>query len=322
MVDSMSREWQAAINVDEIVRQVVAVLREQGVPIAAEGPAPAPGTSDGGLQRSSAEKAGGVHSDSSGGGTAPQLQPGPAKLVAGGLATSAPPQPPSGSLAAARTGTPPAQEREIGAKTLENHRCILRKRVITLADIAALLPGTRELVVPPKAVISPAVCDALAERSIRVVFAEEPSHQRLWATGDPKEIEHLYIEVVSRRLDPAVIVEPLRREGIPAEATRGDCLVAASQRLAERLGGGKSAGVILTRHLPLAVCLANRHKVLRATWALSMAELLDHVADIGANVLVLDFRKLSSWQMVQLIARFVRLGRQEPPWQELLPGGP
>lgn len=318
----MSQLEPSGLKIDDIVRQVIAALREQGVAIAEEGSGRSPPSSTGGGDLSVSASAPKEESASA------QVNSSPASSAEAHEVRKA-----TGTIVTNRQAEDASSVREastpsrpfppVGSPTVavDDGRCVLWKRVITLADIAALLPSTREIVVPPRAVISPAVQDELAERSIRVVFAEDHAPQTSAACGVPQEIDQLYVEVVSRRLEVATIVEPLRREGIRVSAARGECLVTASQRLAEQLASGKAAGVILTRHPPLAVCLANRHKALRATWAFSMSELLEHVAEIGANVLVLDFRKLSVWQMVQLMARFVRLGQQQPPWQELLPAG-
>ena len=193
---------------------------------------------------------------------------------------------------------------------------ILRKRVITLSDLSDYLPKLRRLIVPPRAILSPAVVDELAQRSVKVEYTSDSREAEFTSTTSAEKVQ-IAIEVVSRRLQPAELLAQLSREGITARAEQGECLVAATKRLGQAIPGDCSLGAILTRHPALAICLANRHPSLRATWAGSVPEMLDHVQDVGANVLVLDIGKLSLWQLVQILARFVRLGPQPPPIEEL-----
>jgi hypothetical protein len=178
--------------------------------------------------------------------------------------------------------------------------------------LADYLPKLRLLVVPPRAVISPAVVDELQRRSIELRYmgdSDFSSEGNSAAPGSPQ----LVLEVVSRRFEPAELVRLLTREGIGVTLQQGDCLVTASQRLAKALYRSPACGAILTSHPVLAVCLANRYGVLRAAWANNLVEMAEHVTDIGANVLVLDFRKLTLWQLGQMLGRFVRLSPLKPP---------
>jgi hypothetical protein len=192
----------------------------------------------------------------------------------------------------------------------------LRKRVITLSDVAEYLPKLRRLIVPPRAILSPAVVDELTRRSVTVDYS---LHTREPVPVSPTSSEkpQLTIEVVSRRFEPEELIAHLSREGITVRSQQGDCLVAATKRLAQAMPLEVPLGAVLTRHAPLAVCLANRHRNLRATWASSVNEMLEHVRDLGANVLVLELGKLSVWQLVQILAQFVRLGPQPCPIAEL-----
>ena len=199
---------------------------------------------------------------------------------------------------------------------LSDGELLLRKRVITLSDVAEYLPKLRRLVIPARAILSPAVLDELTQRSVTVECIEDDS-PALPGTPTFAEKVQIAIEVVSRRFQPAELLAQLSREGIKARAEQGECLVAATKRLAQAIPADCSLGAVLTRHPALAICLANRYPSLRATWANSVPEMLDHVQDVGANVLVLEIGKATLWHLTQILARFVRLGPQPPPLKEL-----
>ncbi len=285
------------ISVEEIVAQVLSALEAQGVQL---------------VRRTAGQPCPGPEPVRSTGGSAAESQPTRPDPVADSLTRTDLAK--TSAAAGGDDGSPPS--------SVADDRFILRKRVITLNDIASLLPRVRYLVVPPRAVVSPAVLDELAQRSVTLVYADESESWQSSPAANGNSLIRLHIEVVSRRLKAAEIIDQLRREGILVSAEQGDCLVTASERLSRLLAEPTCLGAILTRHPSLAVCLANRHKVLRATWATSLGEMLENVADIGANVIVLDFRKHTVWQIIQILSRFIRLGPQNPPWQELLPAGP
>lgn len=182
---------------------------------------------------------------------------------------------------------------------------VVAGRVVTLDHLADRLDGVRRLVVPARAVITPAVHDELVARGIQVVRRSdrlpEPAASRLalWILG--------------RRFDPAVLAAALEAEGIAAQWHRADCLIAATDAAAAAVTGEQTPAALITGEPAAAVCLANRHPGVRAVWAADPEQAKTHTAAVGANLLVLDPRRLAVFQMKQILVGFVREGLRACP---------
>ena len=184
----------------------------------------------------------------------------------------------------------------------------LPNKVITLATLENRLTGVRQIVVPPGAIITPAVRDLLAEKAIKVFFGIGPKSTEVPAkanneTGTP-EGASLVILLVTRRVSTEQLENLLRPEGITAAYESLDCLVRASDRVAEVCRSGNLA-VVLTRHVSMEVCVANRHKGVRAVagrWGMDIAA---ETASVGANVLVADVTA-GLFALKRMITAFVR----------------
>ena len=126
-------------------------------------------------------------------------------------------------------------------------------RVITLSSIEGKLGGIQQLVVLPKAVVTPSVRDELTDKKVELV--------RQGSTG-PKRIQ------TKRKLllanlgteDFSQVVDDLPCE---VRTVRQDSLEAAIRNMTSQLANN-SLGVIIADQPELAVCLANRSSNVRA----------------------------------------------------------
>ena len=179
----------------------------------------------------------------------------------------------------------------------DNDQLVVNRRVVTLSEVEGRLDGVRRLVVPPRAVITPAARDELLQRNIHLVYAE----------AKPPASLRLVMLTVGRQFDPASLVDALRQEGVNVEPHTTDCVIAAIDHLDGELAKPDTLAVLLTRHTAAGLCLANRHRGVRAVAR------LDAVSEVGANLLVLDPGTRAVFQLKQTIGEFCRGGRRPCP---------
>ena len=107
-----------------------------------------------------------------------------------------------------------------------------------------------------------------------------------------------------RDFGPTLACEKLReREGIEIRMHRTDCLVDATDRLADQVSRPNTLGLVVSTYPAMAVCLANRHQGVRAVLGIDAARAVADVASVGANLLVVDTRTASFVQIKQMVRR-------------------
>lgn len=223
------------------------------------------------------------HAPASAGQAAPQ---------ACGLPTASPSSPASPQGAAAEPPARPSQSRTAGD-------WVVRQRVVTLAALPERWDGVRRIVVPPGAVVTPAVQDELQRRG--VLLAHQPA-----MPAPPAAQCQLRLVSASRTHDPAPLARVLAGDGYAVDWVRLECLITATDRLAADLAAGLPAGILLSRHPAAALCLANRHPGVRAILGTSVEGVAADAEAVGANVLVLDPRRHSLFVQGQMARALLR----------------
>lgn len=185
-----------------------------------------------------------------------------------------------------------------------NGQLVLDCRVVTMSHIAGRLDAVKQVVVPPQAIVTPAVRDELYRRNI--ALASVP------AAKTETEGTRLVTIVVSR-FDPTALVSALKSNGVLTEPESMDCLIAATGRLAAEVQKPNTLGMLLTRHTAAALCLANRHRNVRAILGTDAAAVAVSVAAVGANVLVADPTAAGFSQLKQAVLEFNRGGPRQCP---------
>jgi hypothetical protein len=179
-------------------------------------------------------------------------------------------------------------------------------RVVTLAEIAGRLEGVRRLVVPPRAVVTPAARDELRRRGIEIV---RDSAENDRAKRGPR----LTIVKTGTPFDATALVAGLAAGGMKIQQQTDDCIIAATDHLAGELAGTETLCVLLTSHTAAALCLANRHTGVRAVLA-TVPEATAAAADaVGANLLIVDPAIRSFYQLKQILGEFCRGGVRPCP---------
>jgi hypothetical protein len=206
-----------------------------------------------------------------------------------------------GDAPAARPAKPPtAPPSEIDGEV------VVASRVVTLDELGGRLKGLRRLVVSPGAVLTPAVRDALRENNVALAFEAAPGQP---ASGAGR----LVLVTAFTSFDPGPLVDALRNDGLEACATTSNCLIETTDSLAGRLRESGTLGLVLTSQVAAALCLANRLAGVRAVTGDSAAMVAKTAASVGANLLVLDPRGKSVFQLKQMIGEFFGPGPRRCP---------
>jgi hypothetical protein len=213
--------------------------------------------------------------------------------------------PASGPLAVSRMPVVAAASPD-NAGAVQKGDLALDARLITLAEVAGRLDRVRRLVVMPGAVVTPAVRDELQRRNVALVRA---SSARQPAEGAIR----LVAVTAGKRLDPADLLRAVAAEGVAVERHTTDCLIVATDLLAGEVLKPGTLGLLLTRHAPIALCLANRHPGVRAVCGGDPAAISTAVEAVGANLLVLDPGGKSSFPWKQVVGDFCRGGVRPCP---------
>jgi len=187
----------------------------------------------------------------------------------------------------------------------QNGELVCARQVVCLGDLEGRLEGVRRLVVPAGAVVTPAVRDELARRGVALAYSA--AEQR------PEAGLRLAAIVVARRFDVAPLAAAVQRDGVAVEHAQLDCLIAATDRLARELAGGATLGLLVTRHTAMGLCLANRHRTIRAILGREPVELAADAQAVGANLLVVDPYGSGLSVLIRLVREFCAGGVRECP---------
>lgn len=183
---------------------------------------------------------------------------------------------------------------------------VITCRVVTLSEVGGRLESVRRLVVSPQAVITPAVRDELQRRNVTLAFATP--------TGSPSAGRlGLVLVTAGKRFDPTTLVGALSKEAIDVQRHTSDCLIAATDLLAGEVVRPDTLGLLLARETAAALCLANRHRGVRAVSGAEAPAVSAAVAAVGANLLVIDPTAWRFFQLKQIVTEFCRGGTRQCP---------
>ncbi len=210
--------------------------------------------------------------------------------------------------ASAGTGERPAAKSSPAALRVQD-------RVVTLARLKDRLPGIRQLIVPPGAVVTPSVRDELRKRKIQLQVASETS----CPTKGPGA--NVLVAAAAGSYDAETVLKTIEAEAAGAQRVGSSSLVELVEQLCDRVARDGLPAVLLTTEPVAAVCLANRFGPLRAVWGAGVAAVQQGCQSIGANLLVLDPTAGSEHEIRSMVRQFLQGDHQCPPnWQPVLAG--
>ena len=158
----------------------------------------------------------------------------------------------------------------------------LRDRVVTLASLEGRTSAIRRVAVPRGAIVTPAVRDFLREKGLSLEFVAASQI----VTGGPGGVR-MTLVAMGTPFDPTPLVAMLQSDGLAVNDSKSDCLIESVGELAESVRSG-ALGLLLTKHVPAALCLANRREGVRAIAGGTAEETEKATRSVGANLLVVD----------------------------------
>jgi len=183
---------------------------------------------------------------------------------------------------------------------------VVSSRVVTMADVDNRLDAVKRLVVPPQAVVTPAVRDELQRNNVTLAYAQA-------ATDEAAGPLRLMLLLAATSFDPTALIGVLGKEGIEVQTRKADCLIAACDALAGELAGPGTLGLLLTSQPAAALCLANRLQAVRAVSGTTAVAVAAGAASVGANLLVADPAGQDLFKLKQMASEFCRSGPRECP---------
>ncbi len=180
----------------------------------------------------------------------------------------------------------------------------LTTKVVSAAELDGRLAGVSQIVVPRGAVFTPAARDEIKKYKITISSAVETVATAAGVV--------LHVAAAATTYNAQAFWQALIADGIRVETTVTAELLAAIEVLASAADQGHAA-LLVTEQAATALCLANRKRNVRAALGNSRAAVDAAVAEIGANVLVLDPSGRSVFEMKQAVRHWLRHGQPVCP---------
>jgi len=182
---------------------------------------------------------------------------------------------------------------------------IVSEKVISATQLEKQLAGVERLIVPRGAVITPMARDLLREKNVAVASAVS----RATTTSDKKQL------VLAFDTDHELksLTNWIADTGISHERLPKTELTAAIDQLCQRVTSNNALGMIITHKTTAALCLANRHRGIRAALAASIDAVTEAAKSIAANVLIVDPTGKTSFEWKRLLNTWINTNRPELP---------
>jgi hypothetical protein len=181
----------------------------------------------------------------------------------------------------------------------------LSSKVVSVAELDGRLAGVTQLVVPRGAVFTPAARDEIKKHKLTVASVVESA--KATAAAAP-----LQVAAAGTSYNATPLWQALVSAGTRVETTVAAALPGAIEVLGSVAANGRSA-VLVTDQAATALCLANRNHGVRAALGSNKPTVDAALAEIGANMLVVDPTGRSVFEMQQTIRHWLRHGQPRCP---------
>lgn len=176
----------------------------------------------------------------------------------------------------------------------------MSRPVVTATVLNDLLRSGAQIVLQKGSLITPAAKDWLREHAVPVTWQDQPAKGcgGLAVVMDPRLPEMRSIRMMlDRRGGLKDVIEP--KEGRSG-------LVAAVRSLVGKICRHEVAkGVVFVQDGAVPVCVANKHVEIRAALGMNIPMVEEAVRELGINVLVIEYPGQTTYQMRQMIHRFM-----------------
>ncbi len=180
----------------------------------------------------------------------------------------------------------------------------ISNRVVSLAELERL-GDVKRLIVPEKAVMTPAVRDEIHKRNIEIVTEKE-------SASGKAEKPNVWLALHSQRKEPTAILGFLAKN-FELEKAAFDCVLRVMDAATEKLAAAQTLGVVVSNYPATAMCVANRKANIRAVLGTDPALLKTDADQIGANLLVVDPVRSGPYRTQSLLKAFLADGVRKVP---------
>lgn len=208
-----------------------------------------------------------------------------------------------------------SKKKEVTGPQQDPSHLQLPGNVISVAQLQDKLAGVKRVSVAPRAVVTPAARDLLRDRGIQL-------DRSAAATGSaaPAGKKPFALAISDTTFCPAQLASRLNKAGLAVQRLPQVGLAGVVQEMTGHVTHNGGRGLLITEHAPAAVCLANRRSGIQAVAAQNCQQLEEISRSLAVNLLVIDPRGMSSFQLEQLALRFVESTSPSPlpEWHKYL----
>jgi hypothetical protein len=168
----------------------------------------------------------------------------------------------------------------------------LTNKVISTRELEGRLQGIARVVVSRGSVVTPAARDLLRQHRVTLATAVP-------AASRTNEQIRLVLGTTTTSIEPAGLIAMLSREGLAVERLPQSSMIDVIEDICRRVVAG-SLGLVLSHQPAVALCLANRHRGVRAALAGDAAMVAAASDAVSPNVLIVDpaGKAMFEWQRV------------------------
>ncbi len=172
----------------------------------------------------------------------------------------------------------------------------LSHRVVSLAQLGEQLQGVRRLVVPPRAIVTPAVHDELRRNGI----ALQRDGEGTGVAGESDSRWRVLVGVHEAEFDAPGLLAGHPSIHCEVELIEPGKLDMLLRRFARRLNAAHTLGLVISSAPHVVACEANRCSVFRAAVVCNADEAADACRTLNANLFaVYDTSLARLWQLVR-----------------------
>lgn len=200
------------------------------------------------------------------------------------------------------------------ASSPNSHALVLHQKLIALADVEGRVPQGSTVAVAARAIITPAARDYLRARQAHLMVAQA-TVKAGGSTAAGRTV------TLAAAIDSSTAAAPralslelpdrlsghLTKAGMRVERIAHVSLPGTVADLSSSVSLSGNLGVLITDETAAALCLANRHRGVRAATAAEVVELETAWKAIAVNLLILNPRGTSSWKLMQIAQRYCGL---------------
>jgi len=192
------------------------------------------------------------------------------------------------------------ERKQAGAVPALNRTLELTDKLVTLATLENRLSGIDQLALRAGAVVTPAALDELRSRGIEVVRVAAPTA----AAAARPTLTIGVADVTSAACDVPALHASVVRSGCAVERIAETGLVSVTTELADHAAKGGRPVLLLTSRPAAAVCIANRHRGVRAVGGRDARGVLESIQEVAANFVAIDPAAFSAFELRRLVGEF------------------